>query len=560
MPFHYSNQLLQKVRRHGRMAVLFHSHNPALSEPPSRMSSGIDQLHRPQMEGVVKAYLLSAIERESWLGGNEGAFHSALAENRPPAGSQLQPKAGLAAPAAPSAPIIFPSVRADDSRDVSTQSGLQATPQTDDRTWKRLQTIFRKHQEAQDPIHESTTPAQTTEVQRLTASSQETTFLEPASDVVEDLPSRPDQSAPDSTPPMPPIDRAGPRTADVGSPAGSGTAGPVQRMAAPPELGRIVQASSSLPPALQRSAGSEFPTRPTPRVELAKPGEPSQPIPLSSGHLVQRKTSTEIFHAEPGPSENISFKQDEGQVGYSDPDTSPRVPLQPQPLQDAWPVQRREAAIPETSGWEPLPFTNNPSQASLQQTVQAALQPVAPGQPTESSIELVLTRGPRPEFKPFATQDVLPRVSRKPDPHIAESPAVQRKEESVASPSALPDEVQTEIGPLPGDLWELIDQPRPKPQGEPTPRADHGSPSGQLIPPASKPDFIEPSQMTADHAIQRQIAPERAETRQREIPQAQPKTDQPVENEIDLDDLTRQVYMEIRNRLAIEANRKGKRF
>ena len=164
----------------------------------------------------------------------------------------------------------------------------------------------------------------------------------------------------------------------------------------------------------------------------------------------------------------------------------------PTPLETIWPVQRRSDALadslpplqPRLNEGVPLagalPPVNNPGAAIV--IVQRALQQVATGQPTDSPVELVAPRRPRPSLGPSTDSssmvshnrsDALGRVmmdevsadtvQRQP---VASTAMAQT--EMAQTAMVQPAMVQTGIGPLPADLWRLIGQTPPDPVAQPS--------------------------------------------------------------------------------------------
>lgn len=134
------------------------------------------------------------------------------------------------------------------------------------------------------------------------------------------------------------------------------------------------------------------------------------------------------------------------------------LPLQAQPLQASWPVQRMDdgaaptaneaklaalgdegAAPPQAAAiGEVLP---TPEAAVAQDRVLQTLSGVNPGKATASSIEYVPPRRTRPASNLSLTGTVQ------------RTPAAPLEQQNIL----------TEIGPLPADLWELLDQAPPVP-------------------------------------------------------------------------------------------------
>jgi len=284
------------------------------------------------------------------------------------------------------------------------------------------------------------------------------------------------------------------------------------------------------------------------------------------------------------------------------------APVKP-PLEEVWPVRRRAVAVepppppPPDSGKPAVqrkPASSEPSATDVHQ----ALQAVAPGQATDSAIELIMPRRPRPTSPPAvqrveekAERPFSPPVDRLPAPDApathpsliaaaaaraeapppaagTPAPAVQRVTDSAPAGTSpgIPEMIPTPIGDLPSDLWTLIGQKPPSREQPPAttgspapasrrdvqraiaaaeappPRTAAGSaaaPARQPAPPAAALPFAAlPVQTRADSgpvtAVQRQESGEAAA---------------PAEAGVDLEQLSEQVYSEIRRRLAVEWER-----
>jgi hypothetical protein len=148
-------------------------------------------------------------------------------------------------------------------------------------------------------------------------------------------------------------------------------------------------------------------------------------------------------------------------------------PAQPLPLEAVWPVQERAgtaappAAPPAASG-SAASFLQRQS-LQLEPSgdeVHALLRGVQPGQPTDSAVELVLPRRPRPVAPASTPAPVLSGVQRE----VEKAPTM----------------VPTEIGPLPSDLWTLLGQTPPTSQADsaapPSAAAGTGAPASGNIP------------------------------------------------------------------------------
>lgn len=218
------------------------------------------------------------------------------------------------------------------------------------------------------------------------------------------------------------------------------------------------------------------------------------------------------------------------------------------PLQAVWPVQRKESGA--TTEREPAsdpPSEEPPVAGSAQkslphddvaslQKVRSALQTMS-SRPTASSVELVLPRRPRPaaQRKPAQQDD-----TRKEAP--------EGKKETV---------VQTDIGPLPADLWQLLDDGRsPAPPSDEPGQQDttpllRQSPDPAPLQRAPEADPPVPSPSLAQSAITRVTQAVANET---EV-ESDDETDHEEPAAIDIDALARRVLPHLRRRLAVEWER-----
>ncbi len=126
-------------------------------------------------------------------------------------------------------------------------------------------------------------------------------------------------------------------------------------------------------------------------------------------------------------------------------------PVTALPLETVWPVQRQTTPAPTS---QPAivqppagPMIELPAEEA--NVVRHTLSRVSSGQPTDSSVELVLPRRPRP---------TTPKPST-----ISSGNPVQRQpgEPAAKTEPAAPAVVQTDIGPLPADLWQILGQEPP---------------------------------------------------------------------------------------------------
>ncbi|MCJ7623748.1 MAG: hypothetical protein MUO76_09615, partial [Anaerolineaceae bacterium] len=191
-------------------------------------------------------------------------------------------------------------------------------------------------------------------------------------------------------------------------------------------------------------------------------------------------------------------------------------------------------------------------------------------------------RRPRPKApaKP-ATQETEVKskpLSRKSGETLSEPPvpmteASESGAATLVQRSSMPEEVETEIGTLPADLWQLIDQEIPKQVEQPSPATVISAKTAQ---PGKKPETIsmplEPfsgsaapqtrsPELSKSAVIQRTVSQETAATNE-----AASESEDTSENggsetqEVDTDELARKVYSQIKRRLSVEWERFRQRF
>ncbi len=165
--------------------------------------------------------------------------------------------------------------------------------------------------------------------------------------------------------------------------------------------------------------------------------------------------------------------------------TAPEV-AERKPLQEVWPVQRQADTqltpaqiTPMESEQFPAAEDANAMLPDLQQIrqIESALEGVAVSQPTDSQVELITPRRPRPgtplQAKPVSQPADVPQSTLKtpaekqempegasPETVVHQTPAASAPQtgpvSSASTPAEPPQMVETEIGPLPADLWQLM--------------------------------------------------------------------------------------------------------
>ena len=198
---------------------------------------------------------------------------------------------------------------------------------------------------------------------------------------------------------------------------------------------------------------------------------------------------------------------------------------EPLPLQDAWPVQRKPEFLPETP---------------------SVMRSANPGQVSDSPIEIIPPRRPRPLDAPTLIQRAIP-------------PQKEAKSQFQQIRSGEEVSVPTEIGPLPQDLWRLIGQQPPQQESAP------GSPIHPIVSrtpekkrSAPKVETPQPRSGDSPKISESFIAPpapfiQRAEIEGEAASQESGSDEQAPE--LDTDELARKVYAEIKHRLTTEWER-----
>jgi hypothetical protein len=267
-----------------------------------------------------------------------------------------------------------------------------------------------------------------------------------------------------------------------------------------------------------------------PAAQTQRPGEPAPAQPPPAAPAEATRTAAEVqAKTDERPPAVDSRPIESGPEAIDDDQETIIAPL---PLQSVWPVKEQPAPAqrPPSPEPQPKPVAQRKSTGGevVGDEVHAALSDVLPGKYTDSSIELVTPRRPRPVTQPpplsrqpqmeEETDDQeparppeakLPPVQKAPAEPASSgaasgetvqgetAPPVQAKPTDEPSPAAAPKAepppegqqgsgprmVQTEVGELPSDLWKLLGEeppsPRPSPPAAPAPPAP--APAGPAL-------------------------------------------------------------------------------
>jgi hypothetical protein len=346
-----------------------------------------------------------------------------------------------------------------------------------------------------------------------------------------------------------------------------------------------------------------------PEAERAKPAVAEQEIQRAELAPVQPAAAPQV--SKP-PTESSSQRRDIPQVqepAIEIPDAIPldeqaealelepeglEIPEQAVPLEEAWPIQRIVPEEPEpqveTPPSRPQPGPGEPvvqrktagGDPSADQVAQA-LREVAPEVQSDSAIELVTPRRPRPVPRPVQKKAIDKAASEaesmpeKVAQSIQHQPASEEQigEDDEEQPTDLPESspppemVPTEVGHLPSDFWRYLGEeaPRPKPSSQPV---DSGvtqdqvqretTDRGTAVATTERPSLDEAiSQDWGPTVVQRTESTERTRVSQQATAEAQ-AGEAGEGSEVDIEKLAREVYAVIKRRLTIERERGRGRF
>jgi hypothetical protein len=612
----FRNPLLRRVQHHASMSVLFSArqaeplfdHPDGRVEPPAINQAGfIDTpataaplanavpISWPELVKPARAPVTTAL-----AGSHPAAKRTAPAVSR----SSDARAADLNQPVASVVPLQLSSTTSAGSHPqpegpASPPPGSQNASESkiEDSTWRRLQAIFRKHNEQREVQASASLESGTEASQPGSASQAE----READSELQQPPARTD-------------------SAEVGSPLQAESLGEIadDSETAPPSIEHISPSAQTI----QRVARQETEVdsalppgqmgQPPPDIGAVSAGSPplvSQEPDLSSwyhslpaGHRMSTQPlvgSLQDRHKlEPPARMTESPVPVAGESSGSDLKESPggqdpSPALQPLPLEAVWAMQQRELANPQPSSQMfseyDFPTAMVPGLASEASAsggkLHSLLQKLEPGRPTGSPVEVIPPRQPRPGLAPGkppvgSGDDTVPHTFEG-ESVPPETPSTIQRMSSVETtlpagvpePNPMPesDLVETKIGPLPADLWLLLGQSPPAQQFSTRPAKETNFPAQVRAPavqlPASNvPDI--PAVAVPEAGIQRTAA-EEASLPSAPITTPPPAAGSPAEpdmglarseGELDLAYLASQVYVEVKRRMAIELERDRRRF
>ncbi len=527
-------------------------------------------------------------------------------EPRSPSGTPIQRSPS---PSQPAPAGTLPAKEAAQTP-ASAPSSEQQT-EMDDTTWRRLQRIFKKHEQKQAEEDSSAKTASsqpapggafvqrqslpvsnTGAIEQKPAPEQETKPIRRSPETLDRSSTGEESSAqagiaPESAPAAP-ASRAPGASAErteqeIGAPTLPNPPTPIatRQQPAPGERGgqategfendSIQIADRPVDPAQNRLAVPEadyldeipvLKTGQTAPEENTEPEPVMQSLPLEAVWPIQRMDNPEADAAY----QNAT-------VGIQPPAVSPAGPA-PGRSPDALPS---EALPSEQEGLISRPEDKLEARSVSTEAQQAhhVLENISPGQPTDSSLEYIAPRRPRPgagnagiSHQASPSRPVPLPVQRSGE----ESPNIEQ-----ASASYL---VETDIGPLPSDLWQLIGQappgaPKTQPEASLSPSSmaeDHAAYMPMVGPAASPARLHSPAEPAGTSsaltlstaAVQRQVAvpvvsdvgqPTSGEPASDQPQAGAPASEKGATSEMDMDELARRVHSEVRRRLSVEWER-----
>jgi hypothetical protein len=344
------------------------------------------------------------------------------------------------------------------------------------------------------------------------------------------------------------------------------------------EVDTIIQepqgpAPEAQPPLLQRKEVTE--TVPGPEMADTS-GTAETSIRESARTIDSGDVDDTVIQRTEGAAESLSIKE----VGQESPQMPSEAeyqqglesdlsepPTQILPLDAVWPVERLDlpTIIPppvkkgDAIKLGPAGQRKPAGDDIVSSKIHGALKDVAPAQPTDSSIELVTPSRPRP-IPPARPQKTAADAQRKPAQTKlpASSDLLPSVEQKSVGEKESPYLVSTEVGDLPSDFWEYLGEKPPPPSSE---KSSSQADVGALSPPDLQ-RATEPSQPLVTQefplaGVQRVAAPEQGRGDSSGGAEDSGETEETSSDkqELDISELARQVFPEIKRRLNVDWER-----
>jgi hypothetical protein len=546
---------------------------------------------------------------------------------------------------------------------------------TDDRGWKRLQNILRRHETKQAveqpkvvdesvPQNIQTVPEQPSVVMH--PSSHEIPSVQKAAEHVEEKGEIPSPSVPlaesrIAAPPTP-VSAQAAKTTSITTPLPSTAKlqrtelaaptetsetpaqiapqeqfvaqaepvpqGIIQRIEQPQSKPATITSETKLPqsekitPEIQitpeiheeTAVGSTLPSQDLEKKRVSPPLSAKVAMTPAAESSATKPSATKPSATEPSAAESFTTESPVD-INVIEPPVEEQPTMQPLPLEVVWPVQTsptiqrkgidlpmKEVPLVASPTMKEVPPVVSPqvetpapiqveaplpaqTETAERESIHQILQQVEPGQPTESSVEIITPRQPRPTA--VQTKEVLEPQIGQPKGQIEPleqqeigqpATAIQRQPDQ-ARKEHTPEIIPTDIGPLPSDLWTLLGQKPPEqvsseryiPRPEPLPgdvvhetasvsrpQESRSTPPSSVIQRQADASQAEaPAGIPSTAGVQ---APTQAPAGEQAPAESAPKSEQADKTAkgalaVNLEELSRRVYAEIRRRLSIERER-----
>ncbi len=451
------NALVQRVKRHTCLSTLFRAPLPTWTPTRSALSNQ-DKVIQPvrSLEGIVQASLMPM----------PPALHPRFTKNAVTPG---QSTGFTQENGAPSIEPVLDFVKA--SSIPQPDQPPESKPNLPDEDWKRLQTIFRKHQEKSSRVStDSTAPSDSTSRAEVPDIGMPGAGNDIAMNETEILPgavtpAKTNQVSKDDGNQTRPVERVNVQSAweetssgEQMSPESSSPPSRTQNQAKLQDVGissckdtHTLQPSSAPQPGSDRP-GKHVDEQPdhlqTKRMDVQVNELSTQPsqAPLMNG---DRNDNGVIKPGEQAGIESI--------IGHSEKElpAERNLAIQNAPLQTAWPVQQSTTS-PE---WSEIPESDSSDDTP------GAVYPLVSGEKNPSN-EVKIYSAPTAN-----DMEIIPLIRPRPRPGLdiptPVKPIIQRKMDNRRENTAEADHselIQTSIGPLPSDLWRLVQQTPPRRQ------------------------------------------------------------------------------------------------
>lgn len=237
------------------------------------------------------------------------------------------------------------------------------------------------------------------------------------------------------------------------------------------------------------------------------------------------------------------------------------------PLQAAWPVQMQAEksgmVTADRMGDKPTVLMSDHALQTSHQEVKQILQTIAPADQTDSSVELITPRQAKPAVvarkpPPVQGEQVKPGEGKTtPAKATKRTPEPDEREKEYPEQRAS-GEVVTEIGALPGELWILIDEPIPEVALSPEVEreTDKLHASIEAAPPGELQKQSEPEAWPVEPIRASKPVVQRKESEAEEAPAfSSGEKDLTGIKDEQIEDLARRVYNEVRRKLQVEWER-----